>query len=196
MNGRKAAIFLDKDGTLVEDAGYSQDPSRIHLIPGVPEGLRLLAERGYPLVLVSNQDGIAHGKIREEGVLHMSGQLKRLLKHECGVSLRGFYFCPHHPRGKVPLYARECDCRKPREGMLLKAAEEMNLDLNSSWFIGDILDDMEAGNRAGCETILLNNGHETEWRFATKRLPRHVVSDFYSACLIISRRAALYEFKA
>lgn len=95
--------------------------------------------------------------------------------------LAGFYYCPHHPLGSVPAYARACRCRKPRPGLVLRAAAELDLDVRASWLIGDILDDVEAGNRAGCRSILLANGNETKWRDGPYRQPYAAVPTLAAA---------------
>ena len=132
------AVFLDKDGTLVEDVPFNVDPLRIRLAPGVAEGLPLLRAAGFRLFVVSNQSGLARGLFDEE---ELEAAMQRLqeLTTDLGVPLDGFYHCPHHPGGSVPRFARACDCRKPAPGMILAAAEEHGLDLGSSWFVGDIL---------------------------------------------------------
>jgi histidinol phosphatase-like enzyme len=97
------------------------------------------------------------------------------------VSLAGFYYCPHHPSGNVPPYSVECTCRKPRPGLLQRAAYELALDLEASWMIGDILDDVEAGHRAGCRSILMDNGGETEWDLRGPRSPAALVPNLVDA---------------
>jgi len=97
------------------------------------------------------------------------------------VELAGFYYCPHHPDGSVARYAVDCGCRKPQPGMLQKAARELDIDLEHSWMVGDILDDIEAGRRAGCRTILINNGSETEWVLSPERQPHFIVSNLEEA---------------
>src|SRR5205085_6378312 len=104
------------------------------------------------------------------------------------VPLARCYHCPHHPDGTVERYARACACRKPQPGLLLRAARDHDLDLARSWLVGDILDDVEAGRRAGCRTVLLDNGHETEWVLTPERLPHHIACDLAQAAdLILSR---------
>jgi histidinol-phosphate phosphatase family protein len=174
------AVFLDKDGTLVEDIPYNVDPDRIRLAPGAAEGAVLLAEAGFTLVVVSNQSGVARGLFAEEAIFGVERRLRELLAAE-GVSLGGFYYCPHHPLGNVRKYSRACDCRKPQPGMLTAAAADLELDLSQSWLIGDILDDVEAGNRAGCRTVLLDNGHETLWRWNPWRRPWGTAADVAEA---------------
>jgi D-glycero-D-manno-heptose 1,7-bisphosphate phosphatase len=174
------AIFIDKDGTLLEDVPYNADPALMRFAPGAREALALLAVYPYALFVVSNQSGVALGKFEERALLEIEHRLRQMFA-ECGAKLAGVYWCPHHPEGSVAPYAIVCDCRKPAPGMLLRAAEEHGIDLGNSWFIGDILDDVEAGHRAGCRTILLDNGHETEWRAGAQRTPAARAADLHEA---------------
>ncbi len=164
------AIFLDKDGTLIHDVPYNVDPERIQLQPGAGQCLKALQQNGYKLVLISNQSGVARGYFAEKALKNVEGKIQDLLA-PYNVKLDGFYYCPHHPQGTVAAYAVSCTCRKPMPGMLLKAAKELDLSLSGSWMVGDILDDVEAGNKAGCRTILINNGNETEWIHGPFRQP-------------------------
>ncbi|HYD80456.1 MAG TPA: HAD family hydrolase [Paucimonas sp.] len=178
------AAFLDKDGTLVKDVPYNVDPSRVALCPGVIEGLRLLQRRGYALIVVSNQPGIAQGYFGEEDLLGLERHLDRVLRGH-GIALDGFYHCPHSPHGRVARYATLCTCRKPMPGMLLRAAREHGVDCGRSWMIGDILNDVEAGRRAGCRTVLIDCGNETEWEWSALRSPDVIVRDFHAAAKAI-----------
>jgi D,D-heptose 1,7-bisphosphate phosphatase len=178
------AVFLDKDGTLIEDVPYNADPDRIRLSAGCVAGLRSLCAAGYRLVVVSNQSGVARGYF-PEAALEAVAQRLRLLLGEIGVPLMGFYYCPHHPEGQIAAYARPCSCRKPQPGLLLQAAAVHHLTLADSWLIGDILDDVEAGHRAGCRTVLLDNGHETEWVLNRDRQPHHRAATIDEAAQII-----------
>jgi len=164
------AIFLDKDGTLIPDIPYNVDPDKISLSDNSIEGLRLLIGKGYMLIVVSNQSGIARGCFTELDFLKVVGRIEELLAAE-NIVLNGFYYCPHHPEGSAPNYSKACDCRKPMPGMLLKAARDYELELSQCWIIGDILNDVEAGNRAGCRTVLIDNGGETEWLPGAYRTP-------------------------
>ena len=179
------AIFLDKDGTLVDDLPYNVEPRRIRLVSGAGAALRLLARLDYRFFVVTNQSGIAHGCFGEEAMGPVADRLADLLFRE-NLSLDGFYYCPHDPEGSVAAYAIACHCRKPLPGLLLKAAEEHGIDLRASWMIGDILHDVEAGNRAGCRTILLDNGNETEWRLGPRRVPTRMAPDLYTAAVLIA----------
>lgn len=180
------AIFLDKDGTLVDNIPYNVEPRRITLAAGAAPALRLLSRLDYRLFVISNQDGVAHGRFGEDAMPAVGDRLADLLFRE-RVSLDGFYYCPHHPQGRVPRYAVDCACRKPQPGMLIKASIDHGIDLSASWMVGDILHDVEAGNRAGCRTILIDNGNETEWRLGARRIPTRIAPDLYSAAVLIAR---------
>jgi D,D-heptose 1,7-bisphosphate phosphatase len=184
MFDMRRAVFLDKDGTLVKDVPYNVDPEKIHLAPDALDALRLLQDNGYNLILVSNQSGIALGYFTEADLHPVKIKIEQLL-YGNQVTLSDFYYCPHHKNGTVAAYAIDCACRKPQPGMLLKAAQEHTIDLTSSWMIGDILDDVEAGRKAGCKTILLNNGNETEWLLYEKRKPNYIVNNLKEAAELI-----------
>ena len=186
MSGR-AAIFLDKDGTLIEDVPYNVDPERIRLLPGAIEGAAALHAAGYALVVITNQSGVARGLFVEGALALVEGKVRALLAAG-GVPLAGFYWCPHHPEGSLAPYAVACDCRKPAPGLLRRAANDLGLDLARSWFAGDILHDIEAGRRAGCRTVLILNGNETEWHVSPERWPHHIAGDLAEAAAIITRR--------
>jgi histidinol-phosphate phosphatase family protein len=143
---RARAVFLDRDGTLIEDQDYPRDPERVRLLPRVTEALARLQEAGFHLVAVSNQSGIGRGVVTEDEARAVHERFIRVLAEE-GMSLQAVKYCPHTP-------SDGCDCRKPAPGLLLAAAEELGLDLPGSFMIGDKRSDVEAGRRAGCRTIL------------------------------------------
>jgi D-glycero-D-manno-heptose 1,7-bisphosphate phosphatase len=155
------AIFLDRDGTLVHPRHYPSQPDDLILYDGIGPELAALQMAGFRLVVVTNQSGIARGFFTETDLArmhdHLAFQLARFT-----VRIDGIYFCPHHPDGVVAPFATHCSCRKPRSGMVTAAARELDLDPRRSWFVGDILDDVEAGNRAGCRSILVDLGTEPE----------------------------------
>lgn len=181
-----AAVLFDKDGTLLEDVPYNVDPALMQFAPGAREALTLLAAHGLRLFVVSNQSGVALGRFAYDALAEMEAHLRRMFE-ECGVTLAGAYWCPHHPEGIVARYAYRCACRKPAPGMLLQAAREHGIDLSASWFVGDILDDIEAGTRAGCRTVLIDNGNETEWVGGPQRVPTLREPDLLRAALAIVR---------
>ena len=150
------AIFLDRDGTLIEDPGYINHPDQVKLLEGVTEALIELKALKYKLIIVSNQSSVARGVITEKVLGEIHDRLKQLLA-ENGVFLDRIYYCPYHPDGVVRKYRKESDWRKPNPGMLLAAADEMDIDLSRSWTIGNSNRDVEAGSRAGCKTILINH---------------------------------------
>jgi len=149
------AIFLDRDDTLIEDPGYINHPDQVKLLDGVAEALIELKALEYKLIIVTNQSAVARGIVTEKVLGEIHNRLKQLLT-EKGVFLDRIYYCPYHPDGAVAKYRKESNCRKPNPGMLLKAAEEMDIDLSRSWCIGNSNSDIEAGLRAGCKTILID----------------------------------------
>jgi D-glycero-D-manno-heptose 1,7-bisphosphate phosphatase len=187
MPGLQPAVFLDKDGTLIEDVPYNVDPARVVLSPGAIEGLRLLQRYGYALIVVTNQPGIARGLFDQQAFARLSDHLIRLLADH-GITLHGIYHCPHSPDGIIQRHATLCMCRKPMPGMLLRAAREHAIDRNRSWMVGDILNDVEAGRRAGCRTVLIDNGNETEWERSPLRTPDLVADNLHAAARAIILR--------
>ena len=147
------AIFIDKDGTLIKNIPFNSDAKKIELIDGAGEALNRLQEIGFKVVIITNQSGIARGFFNEADLIKIKEKLTALMAQK-GVGIFGFFYCPHHPEGKIKKYKKSCDCRKPKPGLIFKAASLLDIDLSKSWMIGDILDDIEAGNRAGCKTIL------------------------------------------
>jgi len=178
------AVFIDKDGTLVKNVPYNVDPEKMMIEPNAVEALTLLQQHDYLIVVVSNQAGIAKGYFDEKDLMKANSHLAGLLAAE-GVFIDAFYYCPHHPDGTIAAYSKKCDCRKPAPGMLLRAARELQIDLADSWMIGDILDDVEAGHRAGCKSILYDVGNETEWVMDRFRQPDHKITDLLKAADII-----------
>lgn len=178
------AVFLDKDGTLVDNVPFNVEPERIRLAPGVAEGLPLLSAAGYRIVVVSNQPGVALGLFPEAALEGVRERLRTLLR-DVGVNLDGFYYCPHYVMGSVAGYTRACECRKPAPGLIERAARELDVVPGRSWLVGDILDDVEAGRRAGCRTVLIDNGNETVWRSGRWRLPNWMAADFEAAARTI-----------
>lgn len=174
LAGRRAAAFLDRDGTLNEtvpdpDSGLHESPlsvEEVRLIPGAATAARELAEAGYALVCVSNQPAAAKGKTTVRQLLAVHERVIELLA-ENGVSLDVSRLCPHHPEGAVDELTRPCACRKPSPGMLLDAAAELGLDLGSSWIFGDTDADVVAGHGAGCRAVLIEYGPSAHKRADT-----------------------------
>ncbi len=183
------ALFIDRDGTLVEPRHYPSRPDELVLYPGMGSLLRLLREAGFMLVVVTNQSGLARGLFTESDLDRMHDHLRAELGRE-GVTIDAIYFCPHHLEGVVPDLAIACSCRKPEPGMLFQAASDLAIDLASSWFLGDILDDIEAGNRAGCRTILVDIGTERPPTLPVRQ-PTAVARDTVEALTIVAADAGL-----
>ncbi|MFA5554507.1 MAG: HAD family hydrolase [Phycisphaerae bacterium] len=150
------AVFLDRDDTLIEDPGYISSPEQVKLLDYVSESLIELRRLGYKLIIVSNQSGIARGFLTEKTLGQIHERLEELLLKE-GAKLDKIYYCPYHPDGAIPKYRKDSDWRKPKPGMFLAAAKEMDIDLSKSWAVGNSSRDIEAGYNAGCKTILVDD---------------------------------------
>ncbi len=150
------AIFLDRDNTIIDDPGYINHPNQVKLLPGAPSALSDMRNMGYKLIIVSNQSGVARGIVTEDTLADIHERLIQILRSE-GVFIDAIYYCPFHPEGVIEKYRKESSLRKPEPGMLLLAAEEMEIDLRYSWMIGDSYRDVQAGKLAGCRTILINS---------------------------------------
>jgi D-glycero-D-manno-heptose 1,7-bisphosphate phosphatase len=179
----RPAIFLDKDGTLIEDLPYNVDPRRIRLAPGAREGIRLLAGAGHRFVIVTNQSGVARGYFSEADLDEVRDHLAWLIE-DLGGSLEGFYACPHLPDG-INDFAIECDCRKPLPGLIHRAADELGIDLAASWFVGDTWMDAAAGKAAGCRTIMVGPDARTADSLPDDRRPDAAVRDLLGAAQVI-----------
>lgn len=151
------AVFLDRDGVLIEDTGYPDDPAAISLLPGVVEGLTRLRAAGWRLVVVTNQSGIARGKFTLDRLSAIHARLLALLTR-AGIEIDALYYCPHHPEAPVAEFRLDCDHRKPLPGMLLTAARTLDLDLARCWMVGDKEGDVQAGHAAGCRAVRLTAG--------------------------------------
>lgn len=178
------ALFLDRDGTLVHPVHYPSRPEDLRLYPNLSPALHELQELGFLLVVITNQSGLARGYFSAADLQHMHSALQAELLGK-GVRLSGIYYCPHHPDGVIADLAIDCQCRKPRPGLLLQAARELHIDLARSWFVGDILDDVEAGRLAGCRTILVDLGTESA-PDQVQRQPDFVARDTLHALRMIS----------
>jgi len=154
----RPAVFLDRDGTINEQMGYINHLDRFVLLPGVGRAISRLNRAGLPVVVVSNQSGVARGYFPEELVRLVNRKMVELLSQE-GAELDGIYYCPHHARAEVEAYRRDCHCRKPKPGLLLQAAADLNLDLRRSFVIGDRTEDLEAARAVGAKAVLVLTGY-------------------------------------
>lgn len=164
LKNKQKAIFLDRDGTINKYVGFLRNIDDFELIDGVAEAIRKINESGYLAVVVTNQPVVARGEVSFEELEEIHNKMETLLGKE-GAYLDAIYYCPHHPHkgyeGERPELKIDCDCRKPKPGMLLKAAVDFNIDLSRSWMVGDGENDIQAGINAGCKTVLLSNGNES-----------------------------------
>jgi D,D-heptose 1,7-bisphosphate phosphatase len=152
------AVFLDRDGTLIEEVGYLDRIERLELFPWSLEAVRLLNRAGFRVVVITNQAGVARGYFGEDFVRRTHQHLDGLVRAS-GGEVAGYYYCPHHPDADVEEYRRTCECRKPSPGLLLRAAREHDLDLARSFAVGDRWTDVEAGARAGARTVHVRSGY-------------------------------------
>ncbi len=180
------AVFLDRDGTIIEDVGYIGDPEEVRLVEGAAEAIRRFSEAGRLVVLVSNQSGIARGRFDEEALSRVHARLEELLA-ERGTRLDGAYYCPYldGPEAIVEDYRQDSGLRKPKPGMLLQAADDLDIDLPRSWMIGDSSVDIEAGRNAGCGTILVRENGAAEP--APSTLPTHTVRSIREAAAVLEQ---------
>jgi D-glycero-D-manno-heptose 1,7-bisphosphate phosphatase len=156
------AVFLDRDGVLIEDVHLLTKPGEVRLTDGASWVVRALKEACYQVVVVSNQTVVARGLATENEVEAVHERIQQLLVDTGGHRVDAFYFCPHHPSATLPQYRLECECRKPRPGLLLQAAAERGIDLPRSYMVGDRITDIIAGQRAGCKTILVESGRHLD----------------------------------
>lgn len=188
------AIFIDKDAEINENLPHKINSNLINLLSKAGEGLNLLQSWGYKIVVVSNQPGIARGLFEEMDLLNLNNNLQEVF-NVFNLRLDGFYYCPHYPEGAtVPEYSVTCKCRKPQPGLYFRAAAELNIDLSRSWMIGDVIKDMEGGKRAGCKTLFIDNGSETDWSINSLRRPDYITYDFKETAEFIISSSANNRF--
>ena len=173
LSHRQKAIFLDRDGTLNKYVGFLRDINELELLDGVTDAVKEINASGYLAVVVTNQPVIARGEVTVPELNGIHNKLETLLGNE-GAYIDGLYYCPHHPdkgfEGEIPELKFECSCRKPKPGMLIKASEDLNIDLMASWMIGDGKNDVEAGRNAGCRTIYIGTDGSVESDFRADTL--------------------------
>jgi D,D-heptose 1,7-bisphosphate phosphatase len=154
---KNTAVFLDRDGTINEEVGYLDSLDKFKIIPSAYEAIRLINESGMKVVVISNQAGVARGFFTEDFVKITHEHLQTALRQQ-GATIDNFYYCPHHPMEGIGPYRQVCNCRKPAPGMLLRAAQDLNIDLTRSYLVGDRFNDMEAGKKIGVRGILVKTG--------------------------------------
>ena len=190
----RPAVFIDRDGTLTEEVGYVNHPSRLRLLPRSAEAIRRLNAAGVAAVVVTNQAGIARGYFSEDVLHAVNAALTAALRRE-GARLDGLYVCTHHPTEGAPPFRAACECRKPRPGLLRRAAAELGLDLGRSTMVGDKPSDLVPGRTVGAAAVLVLTGYGLgEWEYRRTELPTepdHVAADLHDAVdWALARQAA------
>lgn len=170
------AVFLDRDGTINVEKNYLIDPAEFEFVAGVPQALKRLQDAGFLLVVVTNQSGVARGYFGLEDVDRLHEHMIALLA-KVGVRIDRIEICPHHPTAGVADYLKVCDCRKGKPGMLLKAADELQIDLAQSYMVGDKVADVEAGLAAGCQSYLVLTGYGQAHRQKVQNMLIEVLAD-------------------
>lgn len=176
-------VFLDRDGTINEEVSYLSRPDQLRLIAGAAEAIKRLNQAGLKVVIITNQAGIARGYFSEAALQQIHLELIKMFRaHDAHID--AIYYCPHHPTAGIGVYKIDCNCRKPKPGLLEKAARELNLDLRQSFIVGDKPADLEAGEAVGCRTILVRTGYglESEKALAGGEFqPNHIADDLFEA---------------
>jgi D-glycero-D-manno-heptose 1,7-bisphosphate phosphatase len=177
-----AGLFLDRDGTINVERGYLADPNDVELLPGAADAIRAANEFGIPVIIITNQAGVARGFHSEAAVVSVNERLKQLLSDQ-GARIDAVYYCPHHPEAGNPPYRIVCTCRKPRTGMLKMAEKSLGINLASSFVVGDKCSDIETGKNGGCGTVLVLTGYgRTELeRCKENNTPDHVAENLVDA---------------
>ena len=174
------AVFLDRDGVIIEDVGYLNECGGIKFLPRVSDAIKLLNKNGFKVIVVTNQSGVARGYFTEERVQEINRSTCESLAKQ-GAFIDRIYYCPHNVEGTVSKYVKDCHCRKPNPGMIEEAAREFGIDVENSFVVGDKICDIEAGRRVGCKTILLTRGNSLTREEQTVLMPTDVALDLYEA---------------
>jgi D-glycero-D-manno-heptose 1,7-bisphosphate phosphatase len=193
LAAKAAAVFLDRDGTLIREVNYLCAVEQIEILPGVAQALGLLREGGFKLVMVTNQSIIARGRLSEAGLQEIHGALSAKLGAD-GASLDAIYYCPHHPTEGIGEYRVACACRKPNSGMIERAVQDLDLDATRSYVVGDQMSDVELARRVGATAILL--GRDVAAADAARAVHVAVVDDLLQAARWIIERAGQSQLGA
>jgi D-glycero-D-manno-heptose 1,7-bisphosphate phosphatase len=189
---KKPAVFIDRDGTINEEMGYVNHVNRFRILPGVPQAIRMLNRHGFLVLVVSNQSGVARGYYPLDLVKTLHQILLTRIREKKG-SIDEIFFCPHHPAGSIPEFSRDCDCRKPKIGLIQQACKSFEIDLQRSFVVGDMCTDIELAHRAGLTGVLVKTGYglgEIEYILPQKTAqPAHIAEDLLDAVRwILGRR--------
>jgi len=181
---QKIAVFLDRDGTIIEEVGYLDNIGQLKLIPGAARAIGLLNKAGIPVIMITNQSGVARGYFSESVVEQLHQRLNELLETELAY-LDAIYYCPHHPTEGTAPYRRACNCRKPHPGMVEQAIDDLQLGKRRLFVVGDKLTDIELAKRAGAEGILVLTGYGREEKKQLDKIgkaqPAYIATDLLQA---------------
>jgi len=190
---KRRAVFIDRDGTLSEEVGYINHPSRFLLFPYAAGAVKLLNDHEWLAVIITNQAGVARGYFDEAMIQTVHDNLKRDLQ-SVGARIDGIYYCAHHPSVGEPPYRQDCDCRKPKPGLIKRAATDLNIDVQQSWMIGDRYSDIELARNAGVRSALVLSGYgRGEWenqRSSWQHQPDLIAENLFEAIVSITAVAA------
>src|SRR4026207_954409 len=165
---KRPALFMDRDGTVSEEVCYVNHPSRFRLFPYTAEAIKLLNDSGWLAIVVTNQAGVARGYFAEEGILENQEHLRRGLETSA-AKVDAIYYCAHHPSVGEPPYRLDCDCRKPRTGLIDRAVKDFEIDLGASWMVGDRYGDVELARNAGLHSAFVLSGYgRGEWEYQSQ----------------------------
>lgn len=184
MKGKEIAVFLDRDGTISDEVGYVNHVDRFRLLPRVAEAIKLVNDSGLLAVVVTNQAGVARGYFAESLIKEVHEKLERFLEAH-GAHLDGIYYCPHHPEVGPPEYRINCNCRKPKTGMIDTAVRDLEIDVKRSYMVGDKISDIEFAHKVGAKGVMVMTGYgkgelkyfSHEWKVR----PDHIADDLYDA---------------
>jgi D-glycero-D-manno-heptose 1,7-bisphosphate phosphatase len=176
-------VFFDRDGTINEEVCYLSHEDQLKLIDGTAEAIKSLKKAGFKIIIFSNQAGVARGYFSEQTLNRIHQVMADMLRAQ-GAHLDAIYYCPHHPTAGIGFYRMDCDCRKPKPGMLERAARELKIDLSRSFVVGDKISDLEAGYAVGCRGVLVRTGYglQAEKKFSNYKFqPHHVAANIFEA---------------
>ena len=180
MQEKSRAVFLDRDGTIIEDPGYVTSPQQVKFIPGSVAAVKMLNDSGYKVLIISNQAGVARGLLGEDMLQTIDKTIQRAILNG-GGRIDGSYYCPHHPEHGVYPYKQICECRKPHTGLIKKAVKDHNVDLAAAFMVGVKATDVETGRRAGLKSVLILTGHGAKERQELRMNPDYVADNLLGA---------------
>lgn len=196
---KRPAVFIDRDGTISEEVGYVNHPSRFRLFPYSAEAIKLLNNSGWLAILITNQAGVARGYFSEDVIVSVHDRLRSDLEVEA-ANLDAVYYCAHHPTVGQPPYRLECDCRKPKTGLIDRATKDFEIDLTASWMVGDRYSDIELARNAGLHSAFVLSGYgRGEWEYQRgiwKHEPEIVSENLLEAVKIIVASPRQFEGRA